>query len=333
MKTDADEVDAQPANLEPAASTPGTPPAAVRALRDRFNAADRSQTDHNLDLAAKLNYPLNDELSLIAGYARKTRSPTYIERYLWIPLNVNAGLGDGNNYIGNIELDPEWSNQFELGLDWANDRAYFTPRVHYQRVTNYIQGIAVEANMFNMPIIGVSANANGDPTPLQFSNVEAEIYGFDTEWGYEINQDWMLTGNATYIRGKRRDVNDDLFHIAPPRISTALTRDFGNGSATIEGVLVARQTKISDELTDDPNNPNNNNDSTPGYGLINLYGQYKPASMSNPTIQAGVENLLDKEYTDHLNGFNRVAGNGVDVGERLPGPGINAFITLGISFQ
>jgi len=55
--------------------------------------------------------------------------------------------------------------------------------------------------------------------------------------------------------------------------------------------------------------------------------------MSNLTIKAGVENLLDKEYTDHLNGFNRVAGNGVDVGERLPGPGINAFITLGISFQ
>lgn len=70
-----------------------------------------------------------------------------------------------------------------------------------------------------------------------------------------------------------------------------------------------------------------------GYGLINLYGQYKPASMSNLTIKAGVENLLDKEYTDHLNGFNRVAGNGVDIGERLPGPGINAFVTLGISFQ
>ena len=333
VKTDADEVDAFPANVEPAASMMGTPPAAVRALRNRFNSADRSQTDYNLDLAAKLNYPLNDEFSLIAGYARKTRSPTYIERYLWIPLNVNAGLGDGNNYIGNIELDPEWSNQFELGLDWANDRAYFTPRVHYQRINNYIQGVAVEMNMFNMPIIGVSANANGDPTPLQYQNVEAEIYGFDTAWGYEINQQWLLSGSATYVRGKRRDVNDDLFHIAPPRASAAITRQFGNGSATLEGVLVARQTKISDELTDDPANPNNNNDSTPGYGLINLYGQYSPASMSNVSISAGVENLLDKDYTDHLNGFNRVAGNGVDIGERLPGPGINAFITLGISFQ
>ena len=331
VETDADEVDAQPANL-PAAAVMGTPPAAVRALRDRFNNADRSQEDDLIDIAAKFNFPINDELSFIAGFARKTRAPTYLERYLWIPLNVNAGLGDGNNYIGNIDLDPEWSNQFELGLDWANDRAYFNPRAHYQRINNYIQGVAVESNTFNTPIIGVSGGANGDATPLQFENVEAEIYGFDTDWGYQLNQQWTVSGQASYVRGKRRDVNDDLFHIAPPRASAALTRNFGNGSATIEGVVVARQTKISDELTDDPANPNNNNDSTPGYGLINLYGQYTPASMSNLSIQAGVENLLDKEYTDHLNGFNRVAGNGVDVGERLPGPGINAFVTLGISF-
>ena len=331
VKTDADEVDAQPANL-PAAAIIGTPPAAVRALRNRFNDSDRSQEDNLIDFAAKLNYPINDELSLLAGYARKTRAPTYIERYLWIPLNVNAGLGDGNNYIGNTDLDPEWSNQFELGLDWADDKAYFNPRVHYQRINNYIQGVAVDANMFNMPIIGVSGGANGDATPLQFENVEAEIYGIDTDWGYQISQQWIISGQASYVRGKRRDVNDDLFHIAPPRTSAALTRDFGNASATIEGVLVARQTKISDELTDDPTNPNNNNDSTPGYGLINFYGQYTPSSMSNLSIQAGVENLLDKEYTDHLNGFNRVAGNGVDLGERLPGPGINAFVTLGVTF-
>jgi len=89
-----------------------------------------------------------------------------------------------------------------------------------------------------------------------------------------------------------------------------------------------RQAKIADELTDDPANPNNNNDSTPGYGLINLYTQYTPASMSNLSIQVGVENLLDNEYTDHLNGFNRVEGNGVDLGERLSGAGLNAFVTV-----
>lgn len=142
----------------------------------------------------------------------------------------------------------------------------------------------------------------------------------------------MLSGQVSYVCGKRRNINDDLFHIAPPRTSASLTRQYGNGSATIEGVLVAKQTKISDELTDNLANPNNNNASTPGYGLINLYGQYAPTSLLDLTLQAGVENLLDKDYTDHLNGFNRVPGNSVDIGERLPGQGINAFVTVGVSF-
>ena len=67
-------------------------------------------------------------------------------------------------------------------------------------------------------------------------------------------------------------------------------------------------------------------------GTVGEHANSGPSSLSNVSVRAGVENLLDKEYTDHLNGFNRVAGNGVDVGERLPGPGINAFITLGVSF-
>lgn len=331
VHADADEIDAQPANL-PAAGMPGTPPAAVAALRDRFNASDRSQTDYNLDLVAKMEYPVNDQFTITAGVARKTRSASYIERYIWIPLNVNAGLGDGNNFIGNPNLDPEWSNQFELGFNWQNPKTFFTPRIHYQRINNYIQGVAVETNAFNMPVIGVSGLANGDPTPLQFSNVEAEIYGFDTEWGYQFNNEWSVGGTATYTRGKRRDVNDDLYHIAPPRANVALTRNFGNGSATIEGVVVARQTKISDELTDDPTNPLNNNDSTPGYGLLNIYGDYSPTRLQGITLRAGVENLLDKDYRDHLNGFNRVPGNGEDLGERLSGPGINAFLTLNVSY-
>lgn len=94
-----------------------------------------------------------------------------------------------------------------------------------------------------------------------------------------------------------------------------------------------RQSKVSDELTDDPANLFNNNDSTPGYGLINLYGEYIPANLGNVSIQAGKENLLDIDYTDYLKGFNRVAGNGVDIDEHLPGLGLNAFVTIGFSFQ
>ena len=39
----------------------------------------------------------------------------------------------------------------------------------------------------------------------------------------------------------------------------------------------------------------------------------------------GVDNLFDREYRDHLNGYNRAANPDISRGERLPGYGINAF--------
>ncbi|MEM8845041.1 MAG: TonB-dependent receptor [Pseudomonadota bacterium] len=317
VETDADDVSITPVILVPA----------VR-LADAFNASDRSQTDNNIDWVIKGIIPVSDELNFVAGYARKTRSPSYIERYGWIPLNVNAGLGDGNNYVGDVDLDPEWSNQFELGLQWADNRAFINPSVYYQRINNYIQGVPTDD-----PDVVFVSSLNGDPTPLQFANVDAEIYGIDTDWGYQLNDQWGLSGQASYIRGKRKDISDNLYNIAPPTASLAITRFFGNGSATIEGVAVARQTKISDTITDDPLNPNNSNSETAGYGLINVFGEYNPVSLPNTAFQVGVENLLDREYTDHLNGFNRANGNGFTIGERLPGPGINAFVTFEVAFQ
>ena len=76
-------------------------------LRDNFNAADRSKTDTNVDWVARFLRPLSDTIDVEIGIARKTRSPSYQERYLWVPLQSTGGLADGNVYIGDINLDPE----------------------------------------------------------------------------------------------------------------------------------------------------------------------------------------------------------------------------------
>ena len=64
-------------------------------LRDNFNGADRSKTDDNVDWVAKIYYHAADGLRYYAGGSRKTRSPSYQERYLWLPLQSTGGLADG----------------------------------------------------------------------------------------------------------------------------------------------------------------------------------------------------------------------------------------------
>ena len=45
-------------------------------------------------------------------------------------------------------------------------------------------------------------------------------------------------------------------------------------------------------------------------------------------LYSGVENLTDRMYVDHMNGFNRVGGGDLAVGERLPGPGRNIYVRI-----
>ena len=313
-------VDAQPANL-PMAAMPGTPPYAVRMLRDRFNAADRSRSDNNLDWVARINIVAGPATVIELGLARKTRSPSYIERYSWIPLEVNAGLGDGNNYVGAINLRPEVSHQAELGVEWQGDSASFTPRLFYRRVHDYIQGVPVT----DMLVRAVSANAGSDPAPLQFANVDAELYGADALFGLRLGRDWRLNGSVSYTRGRRTDVHDDLYRISPLHGRLALQYRSGNWSATVEGVAYAGQHHVSRVITG--NSAVGDSHAIPGYAVVNLHGDYAVIG-GRLLLRAGVENLFDRDYTDPLSGFNRVPGGAVPVGERLHGAGRNVYAGL-----
>lgn len=320
VNMDTGTVDAQPANL-PMASMMGTPPYAIRMLRDAFNGMDRAVTDNNFDWVAKLDYRFSGTTTVELGFARKTRSPNYIERYLWAPLEVNAGLGDGNNYVGNTGLNPEVSHQVELGLSWRSGNIYFNPRAYYRKVNDFIQGIPA-TNMF---AIAVSKNANGDAAPLQFTNVDAELYGFDAMYGMKLNDNWRVDGVLSYTRGKRTDIRDNLFRIAPLNTRMTLRYERDRWSVALEGVVYARQDRISQVIT--TSSAIGNNRETPGYGLLNIYGHMKLQEY-RLRLNAGIDNLLDRAYTNHLSGFNRVLGSDVPIGMRLPGEGRNLYATL-----
>ena len=312
VNMDAGEVDGTPAIM--------MPPAA--ALRDAFNAADREQTDHNLDAVAKVWYQYSDTTRWYLGLAQKTRSASYQERYLWMPMEATAGLADGNTYTGNIELDPEISRQVELGLDWTGGGFSLAPRVFYSDVKDYIQGTPTEVMPALMTVQMMNMmNGSHNPTPLQFNNVDARIYGFDMDWHWQLGRHWSLSGIVNYVRGERDDIDDNLYRIAPPNTSIRLGYAGENWDLGLESVLYRAQDKVSDT---------NREQETAGYGLLNVGALWQ----LTPQLQlaAGVDNLLDKEFKDHLAGYNRARNPDIALRERLPGTGTNIFARVNYSF-
>lgn len=316
------EVDAFPARLvdmNPDMWPMGTPPRAVWMLREAFNNSARSADDNNLDWVLKSRYQATDNLVVELGFAQKTRSPIYQERFLWIPLEANAGLGDGNNYVGNQALEPEQAQQIELGLDWDFGDSYFSPRIYRRDVDDYIQGIPAS----NMAVVGVSTNANGDPTPLMFANTDAEFTGVDLTGGFRINANWRFEAIASTVKGERKDIADNLYRVAPDTARLSFYYETATFSGKLEHVLVANQDRLSASNTDDPGNPNNSFEATGGYSLTNLYLSW--LMDDNLVISAGAENMFDVEYVDHLTGFNRVINSVVPQGSRMFGQGRNIF--------
>lgn len=291
---------------------PFAPGKAGAKLANAFNAEKHEKDDLNVDVVAILTHHLNSDMDVEIGFGRKTRSPSYQERYLWLPLNATGGLADGRNYIGNIELKPEVSYQAELGFNWQTELAYFMPRMYYRYVEDYIQGTATE----NAAALAIS------PTALEFSNIDAYLYGFDMDAGYRFHEDWKIDMTLSYVRGRRDDVADNLYRIAPLNGRIGVFYDTAEWLAGTEIIGY-----------DDQNETANFNDEvgSPGYFIWNLRGQYRPQfdAVKGLQIGFGIENVLDESYRTHLSGLNRnPANDGTAVGEHLPGPGRNFYATL-----
>jgi len=275
-----------------------------------FNQSDRSVTDSNTDLVAKLNYTVDERLVLNAGLGRKSRAPSYQERYLWMPMQATGGLADGRTYIGNINLNSEQSDEATLGFDYRSTELAVSLHGFYRRVDDYIQGLPTANAMALMM----------NSSTLEFSNVDARLYGGELNYRLELADSWAVDGGINYVRGERRDSRDNLYRLAPLNGRLALTYSRDSWQGIVSGEMVAKQHRVATV---------NGEKKTAGYGLVHVKWLWTPSGKLN--IHAGVNNVFDRRYQDHLAGYNNARGGDVEVGERQYGSGRS--VNAGVSYH
>lgn len=295
---------------------PGVP-AGPADLARAFAGADRSWSGTTVDASARLWAELG-AITPRLTLARKTRAPSLIERFSWLPTEASGGLADGNIYVGSPSLKPESAWIAEAGFDWSGASAHVRPVLYYRRIDDFIQGVPFDATPGLVDTrVEMVAQANGDATPLRFANTDAEIWGADVAFGTRITGPLRIDGVASYVRGTRRDIADDLYRMAPAKGRLALTWDAGHWSMAMEGQAVAAQRNVS---------RTNGEAASSGYFLANLYGHWMVRA--GLRLDIGIENLFDRYYLEHLSGYNRVQGSDVPLNTRLPGAGRSAFLRL-----
>jgi iron complex outermembrane receptor protein len=255
-----------------------------------FNASNRSKTDNNLDLTALAKYTASPTQDIEFGFARKVRSPNLYERYSWSTWSMaalmNNFVGDGNGYLGDVNLKPEKAHTLSATFDWhAADRHWeFKATPYYTRVTDYIDAVQWNATT-NALLTPLQTNQF---TVLKYANQSARLYGLDLSGKMPLTKtgfgEFGLKGLLNVTNGKNRHTGDDLYNIMPLNTKLTLTHQIGGWSNSTELVAVKSKNDVSDVR---------NEIKTPGYSLINLRSSY---TMQKLRFDFGIENLFDRKY-------------------------------------
>ncbi|HNP63238.1 MAG TPA: TonB-dependent receptor [Woeseiaceae bacterium] len=292
-------------------SSSGIAMPAAAMLQDAFNNSDSKRHFDDYDVVAKYRYRSSEQIEWQFGVARKSRAPSYQELYLWLPLQATGGLADGRNYVGDRNLDSEYSNEMNLGFALTTSRLSLSPQLFLRSVDGYIQGVPSPNNAANM----MSTMMSGQPA-LQFANTDARIWGADIDWSYALSDEWTIDGVFSTVLGERRDIADNLYRLAPgnANIRIGYRRNAWSTSAGLFAYAKAdRVSETNDETT------------SPGYAIINTEFNWQASEAVK--FEARIHNLLDRSYIDHLAGVNRAMGSDIGINSRLPGP--ERMLTIG----
>jgi iron complex outermembrane receptor protein len=269
-----------------------------------FNGRDRARTDANLDGSALVRFEPDQGSLFELGFARKTRSPNLYERYSWstsaMAMRMTGWFGDGNGYVGNLDLKPEKAHTVSFTAAWHDpERKYWDVRVtpYYSYVQDYID-VDRCASAGCLTALPANLTATNGFVFLRFANHDAALYGVNAEGKLALwnNPDFGrgdLRGTLGYVHGERTD-GIGLYHLMPINAKIALDHTWGNWSSSLELQLVGAKTRVSEvhnELT------------TPAYALVNFRTGYQWQAVR---VDVGIDNLFNQSYLLPLGGADLV---------------------------
>jgi len=298
-----------------------------------FNAQNRQRTDQNLDLTALARYTPADTQNFEAGLARKTRSPNLYQRYPWstqaMASLMNNFVGDGNAYIGNLNLKPEVAHTVSASGDW-HDAAQNQWGLKATGYVTWVQDF-IDAQRCNFGQCG-AANLTSTTgfVSLQYVNQSARLYGLDMSGNVLLGStaNWGSfkgMGLLNYVNGSNTSTGDGLYNIMPLNAKLAIEQRINAWTNTAELQWVAAKTMVSQVRNEVP---------TTGYSLLNLRTSYETRQFR---LDLGIENLLNRAYVLPLGGAYLGQGAsmtslGIPWGVGVPGMGRSVNLAVSLRF-
>ncbi|MCU4413527.1 zinc piracy TonB-dependent receptor ZnuD [Acinetobacter sp. WU_MDCI_Axc73] len=257
-----------------------------------IDSPQKDYDDHTFSYSGAANWLFapNYKLSLVASH--QERMPLAQELY------ANGKHLATNTYeIGNENLNPENSNNIELGFYYDTDKLNYHVNVFHNWFDDYIYARTLD-RYENFRLV-------------EYTQDKARFYGLEGEISYQLSPRYKTTMFGDYVRGKI-DAEGDAPRIPGGRLGTRFNADFGDGiSGMAEYYHVFKQDKIAAYETE-----------TDGYNMVNLGVAYsaRASDKTDYRVYLKANNLLDETVYNHASFLSNI-------------PQVGRNFTLGIDFS
>ncbi|RMH20651.1 MAG: TonB-dependent hemoglobin/transferrin/lactoferrin family receptor [Acidobacteria bacterium] len=215
----------------------------------------------------------SDAISLFANYARGFRAP---------PMSaVNNGFTNpagGYRTLANSELEPETSDNFELGLRAAYRRGSFSITAFDNAYDGFIDTVFLGFNPIDFLI------------EFQPRNVEdVTIRGFELAGDLHLGRAWRLRAAYAFAEGRDQLRDEPLDSIQPPNLVAGFRFQRPGWRWGLETTVQLTAAKKAEDLP-----PGSSQFRTPGYATVDVAAWW---SLSDRlTLQLSGWNLSDETY-------------------------------------
>ena len=288
---------------------------------DRMSVTDRrTESCSMMGMMCQTNPTADDERTdtLYSGFVR------YEHQLQGLPATAYIGLGHSQRFPDYWELfsagaeafatvNPEKTSQLDLGLNYSEGALDAWVSAYVGQVRDYI--LFVE-----------TVNGMGMST-THADNIDARIMGAEMGAEYRWSDNWKSDVSLAYAWGKNSSDDEALPQMPPLEGRLGLTWEQGDFSASGLWRVVAEQTRVAEgkgNVTSKDFSDSN------GFGVLSVNTAYRVNQHFK--VSTGIDNLLDKSYSEHLNQLGVAGGQGQSASERFNDPGRTLWARLDMSF-
>lgn len=196
------------------------------------------------------------------------------------PATLYAGIGRAERSPDFWErervfgLDTEKTTQLDVGLSYRAGPLSATLAVFYADIQDYIL-----------------ITEQGDNA----KNIAATTYGGEADLQYTLTPRWRLRGTLAYVHGDNDTDDVPLAQMPPLEATVGLNYDDTRYSGGVFLRAVDRQGRVD---VGSGTIYGTDIGETAGFGVVSVNAGYRPTKKL--TVTAGIDNVLDKTYAEHL---------------------------------